>query len=408
MKVSLVYPNMSHKGGAETVVAWAAHGLSERGLQVRLVTGSFDADIWQGCPGLDNLVEEIKVPNIHNRWSRHMETGNRLKGFFKDDDVVYAHNPFGLAWSHRAEGKICWYCQEPSRKSFTKFANKEIHSAVRNNAFDASHPLVEKKGTLRLGWKYQLRPRYYRERRLERKLAMLPQHSFVNSDYSKAVFSDCFRIDSEVLPLGLAPSVEMKSEELPFGAVVISSGLPTKNLFGVFKALQRMKDAGRLSEPVDVWGKGTDSVGYQNLLKELGIRGEVRLHGLISDEEAQSRITKARYCIFVPFCEPFGLVAVESLRVGTPIVVSNHGGPMETLQRCGGGLSVDPFSHGSIADSCMQLVQEDQQDGRWQKSAQEAIRRVESRFSWERYLDKTIQRLEEVSATFRGISSSQV
>ena len=81
---------------------------------------------------------------------------------------------------------------------------------------------------------------------------------------------------------------------------------------------------------------------------------------------------------------------------------------METLQRCGGGLSVDPFSHGSIADSCMQLVQEDQQDGRWQKSAQEAIRRVESRFSWERYLDKTIQRLEEVSATFRGISSSQV
>jgi glycosyltransferase involved in cell wall biosynthesis len=61
--------------------------------------------------------------------------------------------------------------------------------------------------------------------------------------------------------------------------------------------------------------------------------------------------SNARAFVLPSRVEPFGIVVLEAMHAGTPVVVSVHGGATEIVQDRVTGLVVDPFDAQALADA---------------------------------------------------------
>ncbi len=66
-----------------------------------------------------------------------------------------------------------------------------------------------------------------------------------------------------------------------------------------------------------------------NLANKLGVI--IELESAIDDQTLVSLYNRALITVYTPYREPFGLVAIESMACGTPIISINEGGPLETV-----------------------------------------------------------------------------
>ena len=62
---------------------------------------------------------------------------------------------------------------------------------------------------------------------------------------------------------------------------------------------------------------------------------------LITDEELVILYNKAKLVVYTPYMEPFGLVPLEAMSCGTPVVGVNEGGVMETVLNGKTGILVE-------------------------------------------------------------------
>jgi glycosyltransferase involved in cell wall biosynthesis len=65
------------------------------------------------------------------------------------------------------------------------------------------------------------------------------------------------------------------------------------------------------------------------------------LHNNISDEELVNLYNSARLTVYSPIREPFGLVSLESMACGTPVVAVREGGVQEAVLHEQTGLTVE-------------------------------------------------------------------
>jgi glycosyltransferase involved in cell wall biosynthesis len=100
--------------------------------------------------------------------------------------------------------------------------------------------------------------------------------------------------------------------------------LAHKNVDVVVRAVSRLRDAGR---PVRllVIGQGPEQERLQALTDALGVRDLVEFRPPVEDRlELLGLIKAARVVAFPSEREGFGLVALEALACGTPVVTSGH------------------------------------------------------------------------------------
>jgi glycosyltransferase involved in cell wall biosynthesis len=95
------------------------------------------------------------------------------------------------------------------------------------------------------------------------------------------------------------------------------------------------------------------------LARELGVDDRVQLLGAIRREEVPALLRSADVVAACPWYEPFGLVAVEAMACGVPVVASAVGGLAETVVHDCTGLLVEPRSPSSIAIAVRRLLSDD-------------------------------------------------
>ncbi|MCI8961314.1 MAG: glycosyltransferase family 4 protein [Clostridia bacterium] len=117
------------------------------------------------------------------------------------------------------------------------------------------------------------------------------------------------------------------------------------------KILNRYNDAKFI-----IAGKG----GMLNELKEkanyLGISDKVYFTGQLTPKELYTMYRCADIAVFPSTYEPFGLVAIEGMYAGTPIVVSDIGGLNEIVEHGVTGMKSYAGNPNSIADSILALL----------------------------------------------------
>jgi len=130
-----------------------------------------------------------------------------------------------------------------------------------------------------------------------------------------------------------------------------------------------------------VAGKGPEADNLQHLANHLGVAHRVALVGFITDDD-RNRLFKIANCAMFPsLYEPFGIVVLEAMALGCPVVVSDVGGFSEMVTHKVTGITTYPDDPQSIAWGILRILQHP----RWARQhANEALKTVEEKFNWDR------------------------
>jgi glycosyltransferase involved in cell wall biosynthesis len=78
-------------------------------------------------------------------------------------------------------------------------------------------------------------------------------------------------------------------------------------------------------------GDGEDRPRLKRLVEKLHLEHAVRFEGTVSKERLEALYKNAMVSVICAMDEPFGLVPIESMMYGTPVIAHNSGGPRETI-----------------------------------------------------------------------------
>jgi glycosyltransferase involved in cell wall biosynthesis len=133
-------------------------------------------------------------------------------------------------------------------------------------------------------------------------------------------------------------------------------------------------------------GEGAELKQLRQLTEKLGAEGRVHFIGRVSDEDVLDLYSRALAVYFAPYDEDYGLVAVEALASGKPVITaSDSGGPLEFVQDGVTGLVCSP-TPSAIADAIDQLAARP----RWAQELGATGRERVQDITWERVLERLL------------------
>ena len=94
----------------------------------------------------------------------------------------------------------------------------------------------------------------------------------------------------------------------------------------------------------------------RGLARELGVAERLVLHGRLGRDELPSLVRSADIAVCAPWYEPFGIVPVEALACGIPVVASAVGGQIDSVVHGVTGLHVPPRDPAALAAALRELL----------------------------------------------------
>jgi glycosyltransferase involved in cell wall biosynthesis len=120
--------------------------------------------------------------------------------------------------------------------------------------------------------------------------------------------------------------------------------------------------------------------------RERGVGDWFHFPGRISDDDRDMLYKVADCAVFPSLYEPFGIVALEAMAAGTPVVTTDTGGLAEVVQLHETGIKVNPNDPGSLAWGILHTLQHPD----WSRQrALNARAEVDRLFNWDRIAKMT-------------------
>lgn len=127
-----------------------------------------------------------------------------------------------------------------------------------------------------------------------------------------------------------------------------------------------------------------------------GLDSHVTFAGYIDDHTRNQLYHWASAAVFPSLYEPFGIVALEAMATGTPVVVGDVGGFQETVTQGGNGLKAVPGDPFSLAEQICLLLSSPDLHSRLMKKALQDIQR---KFSWNSIARETIEVYKKIASS---------
>ena len=151
---------------------------------------------------------------------------------------------------------------------------------------------------------------------------------------------------------------------------------PRKRVDVLINAFARLERAdARLVIAGNDMGSGRE---LRALVRSLGLDDRVFFTGLLTGSDRLAALADADVVVYPSEDEIFGLVPLESLLAGTPVVVADDSGCGEVIGATGGGLVV-PLGDVEALERAIGRVLDDR--GSWRSKVGDAAARVRDRFS---------------------------
>ncbi len=119
-----------------------------------------------------------------------------------------------------------------------------------------------------------------------------------------------------------------------------------------------------------------------------GVADRVRLLGSVSRADMPALMRSADAVLCTPWYEPFGMVALEAMACGTPVVASAVGGLLDTVVDGVTGRLAPPRDPDVLAATVSGLLADDRERAAMGEAGR---RRARSRYSWDRIATDTLR-----------------
>jgi glycosyltransferase involved in cell wall biosynthesis len=203
-----------------------------------------------------------------------------------------------------------------------------------------------------------------------------------------------FRPDGPVARRGAAPRL------LAATRLVKRKGLDT-----VVQALSGVPDAELVIAGGPPAARLRGDPEYRRLVRlagELGIASRVSFRGRVARQDMPALMRSADLAVSVPWYEPFGMVPLEAMACGVPVVASAVGGHNDTVVDGVTGVLVPPRQ----PDVLTRVIRDLLAGGKLPEFGSAAAERARERYSWERITQETIAVYERIRRV-RGAAVSQ-
>ncbi|NJK47676.1 glycosyltransferase [Candidatus Gracilibacteria bacterium] len=141
----------------------------------------------------------------------------------------------------------------------------------------------------------------------------------------------------------------------------------------------------QLSGDAEYWiiGEGKERSRLETLARELGIHQQVKFWNKLSREETLQKLGECTALIHPSLHESGGLVCLEAMAAGRPVICLNLGGPaLQVSNKTGFKVSAETpeIAINEMASAMIRLAED---NTLWQSMSQEGIQRVQEFYSWE-------------------------
>jgi D-inositol-3-phosphate glycosyltransferase len=177
--------------------------------------------------------------------------------------------------------------------------------------------------------------------------------------------------------------------------VVVSRLVERKGIGNVIAALPALPDVELVvagGPPLGVIEHDREAQRFIRLAADLGVADRVCLRGAVARERVPALLRSADVVACCPWYEPFGLVAVEAMACGVPVVASAVGGLAESIVDGETGVLVPPRAPDRIAAALGRLLAD---DGLRRSMAHNGARRAQ-RYGWDRIASETLAECRQI------------
>jgi glycogen(starch) synthase len=134
-------------------------------------------------------------------------------------------------------------------------------------------------------------------------------------------------------------------------------------------------------------GRGSYLPELQSQIDLAGVGNVIEVPGFLGDDDLRAAIHRAGCAVIPSLYEPFGVVALEALAGGAPLIVADTGGLAELVGGTGSALLFEPGNAAELAD-CIERVLTDQE------LATDMVRRgrelLQATYTWDAIAARTI------------------
>jgi glycosyltransferase involved in cell wall biosynthesis len=208
----------------------------------------------------------------------------------------------------------------------------------------------------------------------------------------------------EVIPPGYSPISAPSDPEVfrrtygiggPF-VLFVGRLASNKGLLALIEAFRDLHRRDPHAYLVIVGADGGEQAAVDRRVRQLGLSDRVRLTGFVSDESLlAAAFREARVFALPSQYEAFGLVLLESLAQGTPVIASRVGGIPEFIEDGKAGRLIPPEDPVALAAAMAALWDDESTRLEWGRYGREV---VVPRYQWDRVVD----RLQAVYAEVQG------
>jgi glycosyltransferase involved in cell wall biosynthesis len=204
-----------------------------------------------------------------------------------------------------------------------------------------------------------------------------------------------FRAKTQLLPFGVDETA-FRPSSLPTTPTILFVGslAAEKGIRDLVDAFVRVRARGRRARLI-VAGDGPERAWVEGRRQHPGLNGSLELVGPIPHSNVPELLKRASILCLPSRGEPFGMVVLEAMASGRPVVAVDGPGPRYLVDDGRGGYLVPPADVPALAEALLRVLDN---PARLDAMGRHNRRKIEAELSWRRVLDC----LEEVYAQAVG------
>ncbi len=392
MDIALIIHELLVEGGGERQCVCLAQALAKHGHQVTLYTSAYDRvncypaickdfaikDVGRG------LLAGLRKPLFLRGYLDMLQLARAVRGRHEIWNPHHWPAQWGAVWlKRRLGGAVVWMCNDVPDFRQKAQRPQSMSSMVKG-------PLY---------WFY-----YLYDRRQNRKVDLtLFLSNWAESEY-KAVYSGATRVvRSGADPTRFAPGGDRGRIRARFGFaddefVLLWLGIfmPHRRLEDAIEAVGNLASQGARIRLL-LAGSDRSYPGYlsslRTLVHGLGLQDAVTFAGKVADEEINDFYAACDAFVFPNDQQTWGLVVLEAMACGCPVLVSRGAGVHEVLTHADNAMLFPPRNSRGLAEEIKALATRPELR---RKIAHNGMRLARETYNWDRFADQICRVCQEV------------